>query len=134
MSRWIPLKTQLSESATYKYSAPGFVVSPGPLLFIQGQVAWDENMQVVGSDFASQTRQVFANLAAILEKAGGSLADIVHMLVFLTDMGRIDEFVAVREEFYPSSVFPPSTAVEVTRLIMPELQIEIHAVAAPSAP
>lgn len=132
MSRWIPLKTQLSESAAYEYSSPGFVVSPGPLLFIQGQVAWDENMQVVGEDFASQTRQVFANLAAILEKAGGSLADIVHMLVFLTDMERIHEFVAVRKEFYPSGIFPPSTAVEVRRLIMPELQIEIHAVGAPS--
>ena len=131
------IKTNYSQVEDYPYSAPAILIPPGaPLLFIQGQVPWDDELNVVSQgDFKGQVRQVFRNLEAICVDAGGKLSDLVHTLIFLTDMDRFDpEFLDVRTEFFPTAdrpgYSPPAAVVEVTRLALEPVMVEIHAVAA----
>jgi enamine deaminase RidA (YjgF/YER057c/UK114 family) len=124
------VQTSISTSAGYRYSTPAFLVPPGPTLFIQGQVAWDADRHIVGvGDFREQTRQVFRNLDEIVTSEGGSLSDLVHTLIFVTDINRTEQFVEVRRAFFPNSPIPPSTIVQVMALLDPAMEIEIHATA-----
>jgi len=116
------------------YSAPAVVVpANAKTIYIQGQVPWDAELNVVSiGDFKGQVRQVFRNLQYIVEQAGGTLNDLVHTLIFLKDMDRFDpDFLSVRTEFYPIGGYsPPATVVEVRRLALDPVMVEIHAVAA----
>ena len=98
-------------------------------VYISGQVALDENGNVVGQDdMKAQTQQVFKNIETILEKCKSSLADIVKITIFTTDMSRLAETHEVRAKLL-SEPAPASTAVEVKALMLPQLLIEIEAVA-----
>ena len=104
-------------------------IRSGDLVFVSGQVALDADGQVVGKgDMKAQTRKVFENMATVLGRAGGSLADIVKLTVFTTDMSRLGETHEVRAELLPDPA-PASTAVEIKALVFPELLVEIEAVA-----
>lgn len=108
------------------------VTSSWRLAFVSGQVPEDEAGRLVGpGDLEAQARQVFTNLARVLEAAGGSLADVVKIGVFLVDVGPTSYEVLgrVRREFFGDR-FPASTMVEVKRLVSPEWLIEIEAWAA----
>ena len=101
----------------------------GSLIFASGQVSISPDGQLVhGADFVAQTRQVFENLREVLQQAGASLDHVVKLNVFLTDMGRMPEYGAVKSEFF-SGAQPASTAVGVTSLAAPGLMIEVEAVA-----
>ncbi|MEA3403539.1 MAG: RidA family protein [Armatimonadota bacterium] len=109
--------------------AQGVEVQGGRTLYIAGQVALDADGQLVGEeDFRAQARQVFRNLQAIVEEAGGSMADIVKMTTFLTDMSDYTAFVEVRSEYIPAP-YPAATLVEVSSLVRPEWMVEVDAVA-----
>ncbi len=72
-------------------------ISAGDLLFTAGQIALDPaTMEVTGSDVAEQTEQVMRNLAAVLQAAGATLANVVKTTVFLKDMG---DFAAMNEVY-----------------------------------
>ena len=69
----------------------------GQLLFVAGQVALDRETNVVGgADVEAQARQVYRNLTAVLEAAGGSLADVVKMTTYLTNAEHIERWRAAR--------------------------------------
>ncbi len=107
-------------------------VSGRRLLFVSGQVPEDESGKLVGAgDLEAQTRQVLTNLRRVVEAAGGSLADVVKLGIFLVDAGPASYEVLgrVRREFFGDR-FPASTLVEVKRLVSPEWLIEIEAWAA----
>ena len=78
---------------------------------------------------AEQTRQAIRNMQTVMEAAGGTLEDIVQLIVFTTDMRHFKEIVAVRVEFFKDKL-PTSTIVEVNHLADPGLLIEFHAIAA----
>jgi len=120
--------TKYAKADDYAYSTPGFLVSAGRLLFMQGQVAWDDETNIVSDEFGVQARKAFENLGAIVESAGGTLENIVHMLVFLSDLDDFDEFMAIRREFYPYGSLPPASVVG-AKLVSP-IKVEIHATAA----
>ena len=104
-------------------------VRAGDLLFVSGCIAVDgEGRLVGGDDVVAQTRQVFANLVAVLAAAGSSLADVVKVSVFLTDVADRAAVNEVRKELF-GDVRPASTLVEVSRLVLPGARIEIDAVA-----
>jgi enamine deaminase RidA (YjgF/YER057c/UK114 family) len=68
-------------------------VSAGRIVFIAGQTALDRDGNVVGrNDFATQTTQVFNNLAVALQAAGCTAANLVKLTVFLTDMGNLAHY------------------------------------------
>lgn len=104
-------------------------VRAGDLLFVSGCIAVDGDGQLVGAaDVVAQTRQVFANLEAVLAAGGASLSDVVKVTVFLTDVGDRAAVNEVRQERFGASR-PASTLVEVSKLAVEGARIEIEAVA-----
>jgi len=106
------------------------VDDPKSLIFLAGQLARDAEGNLVGpGDMAEQTRQCIRNMRTVLEAAGGSLEDIVSVVVYTTDMRQFKEIVAARTEFFVAKL-PTSTIVEVNHLADPGLLIEFQAIAA----
>ena len=118
-----------------KFSGPvafsnGVKVSGGDMFFISGQIAFDENMQLVGKgDMGGQTRQVLKNIGAALKKAGGSFADIVRVTVYVRDISRFREIHDARLEFFHLDHLPASTMVEISKFVHEDALIEIEATA-----
>lgn len=114
------------------YSHVAEVVS-GKIVYIAGQVAFDKDGQLVGKDdLAAQTRQVFVNLQAALESAGGTFADVVKLNIYCVDRADRAQLPAVREtrdQFVNTQAPPVSTFVFVSALVRPDWLIEIEAVA-----
>ena len=116
-----------SAHATAGYSH-GVTVS-GPLLFVSGQVAFDSQREIVGlGDVEAQTVQVFENLKNVVTSAGSSLKDVVRLGVYLTDRQHLDQYRRGRERYF-SEPFPTSSLVVVAGLILPDLLIEVDAIA-----
>ncbi|MFD0416758.1 RidA family protein [Streptomyces sp. NPDC127108] len=93
----------------------------GALLYLSGQIA-------EGADIAEQTHGVFAALTALLQAHGATLADIINIRTFLTDMDDLPGYAAVRRT-YLTGTPPTSTTVSVPRLFRPEALIEVEVVA-----
>jgi reactive intermediate/imine deaminase len=104
-------------------------VQIGDLLFVSGCIAVDGDGNLVGGDdVVAQTRQVFANLAAILRAAGATFADVAKVTIFLTDVDDRARINPVRQELF-GETRPASTLVEVSRLVVPGAKVEIELVA-----
>jgi 2-iminobutanoate/2-iminopropanoate deaminase len=104
-------------------------VRAGDLLFVSGCIAVDSDGRLIGGDdVVAQTRQVFANLEAILAAAGASFADVVKVTVFLTDIDDRPAVNEIRREVF-GVTRPASTLVEVSKLVLDGARVEIEAVA-----
>ena len=104
-------------------------VVAGELLFVSGLIGVDRHGALVGGDdVAAQTRQVFANLRAVLDEAGCRFEDVVKVTVYLTDVDDRAKINPVRQEVF-GDARPASTLVEVSRLAVPGAKVEIEAVA-----
>ncbi|MFJ9906262.1 RidA family protein [Streptomyces sp. NPDC101152] len=97
----------------------------GVLLFLSGQIA-------EGAGLAEQTRGVFETIDALLKAHGATLADVINIRTYLTDITRLDEYASVRREFLTGTP-PTSMTFEVPRLFRPQALVEIEIVAAVSA-
>lgn len=112
------------------YYSNAVKVDAGPLLFIAGQVALDKDNNLVGEgDLRAQSVQVLENIGAICEANGATMADIVQVTVYVTDMRAFDDITDIRERYFPKDG-PASAIVEISKLAWPEFLIEIAAVAA----
>lgn len=118
------ISTEKAPQAIGTYSQ---AVKVGDTVYISGQIPLlPETMEVHEGDFADHVRQVFTNLSAIAEAAGGSLNDFVKVNVFLTDLSHFVTVNEVMEEFF-SQPYPARAAVEVSAL--PKgVQVEADAV------
>ncbi len=96
-------------------------------LYISGQVGTDAQ-GVAASDFATQCRQAWANLEAVLAASGMGLENIVRTGIFLTDPAQFAAFATIRKEILRGHK-PASTLVYVTALNSPDWQVEIEAIA-----
>ena len=106
----------------------------GELLFVSGQAAIDERGQLVGvGDFDAQAEQAFRNLERVLEAGGSSLRDVAKVTIFLTDMSNFARIVDLRGKWF-SEPYPADSIIQVAALALPELEIEIEAVAVVSDP
>ena len=106
----------------------------GELLFVSGQAAIDERGQLVGvGDFDAQAEQAFRNLERVLEAGGSSLRDVAKVTIFLTDMSNFARIVELRGKWF-SEPYPADSIIQVSALALPELDIEIEAVAVVSDP
>lgn len=100
------------------------------LLFIAGQVDYDAHGNCAHpGDFAAQTRGVLDALKAQVEAGGGTMASIVKINTYVTDMRYRPEYAKLRSEYFGPKA-PASTMVAVSALAAPEFLIEIEAVAA----
>lgn len=100
----------------------------GNLVFTSGHVGWVPETREAPADIEAQTAQTLENLKAVLEAAGTSLARVVKVTVFLTN---IDDFGAVNQvyrRYFPSNP-PARTTVGVAALTRPDLLIEIEMIA-----
>jgi reactive intermediate/imine deaminase len=106
------------------------IVSSGRTLFVAGQVALDEEGNLVGGDdVAAQARQVLTNLQRVVESAGGRMEDVARTTLYLTrlaDRGPVGE---VRKEFFPAPA-PANTLLVVASLASPDFLVEIDAIVA----
>ncbi len=85
-------------------------------VYLSGQIPLvPATMQMIEGDFAEQTRQVFRNLAAVAEAAGGSLDDIVKVNLFLTDLSNFVTVNEVMAEFF-TEPYPARAAVGLSEL------------------
>jgi 2-iminobutanoate/2-iminopropanoate deaminase len=104
------------------------LVQGGPdLLFVSGQVAFDEAGQVRGDDIESQADLTLRNLLRVLAAAGSGPGHLVKLTAFLTRRDHVEAYVAARERLLPECR-PASTTV-IAELVRPEMLIEVEAVA-----
>jgi enamine deaminase RidA (YjgF/YER057c/UK114 family) len=99
----------------------------GEMVWVSGQVGMDEK-GVVGEGIDAQARLAFKNLEHVLAETGATLADIVELMTFHTSMSDMRGFSKVKAEFIPEN-YPAWTAIEVKGLVMPQLLVEIKAIA-----
>jgi 2-iminobutanoate/2-iminopropanoate deaminase len=100
----------------------------GDLLFVSGVGPLAEDGSLVGGDDAvEQTRQIFRNLDRVLRAAGASAADVLKVTVYLSDIEDRAAINPVRQRFF-GTARPASTLVEVSRLAIPGMKVEIEAV------
>jgi enamine deaminase RidA (YjgF/YER057c/UK114 family) len=99
------------------------------LLFIAGQVAYDEaGGPAHGRDFEAQAREVFRSLGAQLEAGGATVADLVKVTAYLTDIRYREALAPIRDEFFGTTKVA-YTQVAISALGRPEWLIEVEAIA-----
>jgi 2-iminobutanoate/2-iminopropanoate deaminase len=107
------------------------VIAPatGRMVFISGMTARGVDGRVVGAgDIDKQTRQVCENLSRAMKEAGGTLNDIVRVDVFVRNIEHFDAVHRVRREYFDAPA-PASTLLEVSKMVSPDMLIEINAIA-----
>ena len=125
-TRAIQIKTDPDFYAPYKVAQ---AYRAGDLIFVSGQASIDDSGNIVGvGDFDAQARQTYGNLQRVLEAGGSSLSKIIKMNVYIKDMANFPKILALRER-YLTPPYPAETLVEISSLALPELEIEIEAVA-----
>jgi reactive intermediate/imine deaminase len=112
----------MSKQSIHSDSAPAVIgtysqaIQAGDLVFMSGQIPLDPaTMEVVDGDFEARARQVFDNLRAVAEAAGGSLDEIVKLTIFLTDLGNFATVNSVMEDYFQQP-YPARAAVGVASL------------------
>ncbi|NNJ10722.1 RidA family protein [Chloroflexales bacterium ZM16-3] len=119
------ISTQDAPAAIGPYSQ---AVRAGDLIFLSGQLPVDPaSGQMVEGDIAAMTRQIFANISAVLAAAGSSLEKVAKVTVFLADMGDFAVMNAAYAEFFPAEP-PARSTVQVARLPK-DARIEIEVIA-----
>ncbi|HLI11105.1 MAG TPA: RidA family protein [Alphaproteobacteria bacterium] len=111
------------------FSQATMIEARGKLVFISGMTARRPDGSIAGiGDIEAQTRQVCENLKNAVEAAGGTMADICRVDVYVRNIEQFDTIHKVRREYFPPPA-PASTMVEVTKMVSPDYLIEINAIA-----
>lgn len=111
------------------FSQATWTPARGRLVFISGMTARNREGGVTGvGDVTAQTHQVCQNLKGAVEEAGGTLADIARLDVYVRNMEDFKAIHAVREQYF-TGVAPASTMVEVSKFVNKDYLIEINAIA-----
>ena len=109
--------------------SPAVVTSGGTTVWIAGQGATqDKNGKSLAGDFDAQTHESFRLISETLKAAGGTLADIVSMTVYIIDARHGDRFVEIRKSYCPDG-FPASALITCAGFAKPEMMVEIMPVA-----
>jgi 2-iminobutanoate/2-iminopropanoate deaminase len=98
---------------------------------VAGGIAYVAGMTASGGDLSdeyTQAKSIFSKIKNLVEAAGGTMADIVTVTIFVTDIKEREKVWQARREFFTGN-FPASTLVQVAALATPALKVEINAVA-----
>ena len=112
----------------------GMTAPAGEIVVVAGQVGVNRAGKVVGpGDVGAQTKQALDNVGAVLQAAGCGMGDVIRFQTFLTHAADIEGFMQARHEVFPrhfpGGAYPPNTLLIVSRLVKPELLVEIEAMA-----
>jgi 2-iminobutanoate/2-iminopropanoate deaminase len=117
------------ETAQARAYSQAVITEGGRIVWLAGQVGpADASGKSLAGDFDGQVREVFFRLGRTLEEAGGKLADMVTMTVFITDARHGDRFTQLRKEIFGDN-FAASALITVAGLARPELLVEVQGVA-----
>ena len=109
--------------------SPAVITEGGRTVWLAGQtVIEDAKGTSLAGNFEAQVREIFARIGKTLEEAGGKLADIVTMTVFITDPRYGDRFTELRREIFVDN-FPASALITVTGLARPGMLVEVQGIA-----
>lgn len=110
--------------------SPAVITQGGETVWLAGQTAPnDESGKDITGNFEAQTRTIFALMDKTLQRAGGTLANLVTMTVFINDPRYGDAFVKIRGEIFKGGNFPASALITVSAFARPGILIEIQGIA-----
>ena len=119
--------TELQKSRGF---SPAVITEGGNTVWLAGQTTvTDLEGKDISGKFDEQARTIFALINRTLERAGGSLANMVTMTVFINDARYGDRFVAIRREHFPDGRYPCSALLTISSFARPGILIEIQGVA-----
>ena len=120
------IKRERAESRAYSQAV---ITDGGRTVWLAGQVAFQDTAgKSLAGDFDGQVREIFRLLDATLKEAGGRLADMVTMTVFITDNRHGDRFCELRKEIFGGD-FPASALITCRALARPEFLVEVQGIA-----
>jgi enamine deaminase RidA (YjgF/YER057c/UK114 family) len=114
------------------YSNGVLAEAGGRLLFIAGQVAWNEQQQIMSDDLVEQFDRALANVVTVLTEAGGNPDQIARLIIYVTDKNKYRDRMKEIGERYRARLgkhFPAMVLVEVAGLLEDRAQIEIEGIA-----
>ena len=114
------------------YSNGVITEAGGRLLFIAGQIGWDQNQRIVGADLVDQFDRALANVITVLTEAGGKPEQIARLVIYVTDKNEYRAHMKEIGERYRARMgkhFPAMVLVEVKGLLEAGAKVEIEAVA-----
>ena len=119
-----------SERQKARAYSPAVITEGGRIVWMAGQTAIiDKDGKDISGNFEAQTHRVFALMDETLRRAGGTLADLVTMTVFIKEARYGDRFVEIRQQLFPGGNFPASALITVSNFARPGMEIEIQAIA-----
>lgn len=119
-----------SEFQKSRSFSPAVITEGGRIVWLAGQTTVvDLDGKDIAGRFEEQARTVFALIDRTLQRAGGSLANLVTMTVFINDPRNGDRFVQIRGEYFPDGRYPCSALLTVSNFARPGCVIEIQGVA-----
>lgn len=98
------------------------------VIYVAGMIARDDRGATVAGDEYAQAKLIFAKIAGLIEAAGGTMADVVKVTIFVTDITQREKVWRARAEVF-SGDFPVSTLVQVAALADPAAKVEVDAIA-----
>ncbi len=111
----------------------GLLAEPGGrLLFIAGQIAWNEKHEIVSGDFVEQFDKALANVMAVVSEAGGKASDVARLIIYVTDKLEYRERTREVGERYRKHMgkhFPAMVLVQVAGLLDDAAKVEIEGIA-----
>lgn len=120
---------QTNEFQKSRAFSPAVISQGGRIVWLAGQTATrDAKGNDISGNFDAQVDAIFAAMHATLERAGGGLADLVTMTVFINDPRHGDRFVELRKAKFPDGNFPASALITVSHFARPGMLIEIQGV------
>ena len=108
------------------------VVAEGRMLFVAGQIGWNESSRLVGDRFVDQFDQALANVLTVVKAAGGAPGSVSRLTIFITDKGQYlsaTEEIGQRYRARMGRHYPAMSLVEVKALLEPGALVEIEATA-----
>lgn len=113
--------------------ANGLLTEPGArMLFIAGQIAWDENQKIVGDDFVEQFDRALRNVLAVVSEAGGTSDSVARLVIYVTDKREYAARTREIGERWRSLMgrhYPTMALVEVKSLLEDRAKVEIEGIA-----